>query len=119
MRSTTGAGRAAAARRSRPELVQMRRGANLELMAIGPEKMNVPGPKLILSPQQAKSVSEQAKRCSHVEVEDSGAGYLKVRSFDREGEPIDERWIDSDGFDRLRSLLRHDEDVHRSYPPGD
>ena len=88
-------------------------------MAIGPEKMNVPGPKLILSPQQAKSVSEQAKRCSHVEVEDSRAGYLKVRSFDREGEPIDERWIDSDGFDRLRSLLRHDEDVNRSYPPGD
>jgi hypothetical protein len=54
-----------------------------------------------------------------VEVEDSRAGYLKVRSFDREGEPIDERWIDSDGLDRLRSLLRHDEDVHRGYPPGD
>ena len=56
-------------------------------MAIGPEQMNVPGPKLILSPQQAKSVAEQAKRCSHVEVEDSRAGYLKVRSFDREGDP--------------------------------
>ncbi|HEY6637844.1 MAG TPA: hypothetical protein VIZ61_09215, partial [Solirubrobacterales bacterium] len=60
--------------------------------------MNVPGPKLILSPQQAKSVAEQAKRCSHVEVEESRAGYLKVRSFDLEGEPIDERWIDSDRF---------------------
>ena len=88
-------------------------------MAVGPEQMNVPGPKLILSPQQAKSVAEQARRCSHVEVEDSRAGFLKVRSFDREGEPIDERWIDSDGLDRLRSLLRHDEDDHRDYPPGD
>ena len=76
-------------------------------MAIRPEKMNVPGPKLILSPQQAKSVAEQAKRCSHVEVEDSRAGYLKVRSFDRKGEPVDERWVDSDGVDRLRWLLRH------------
>jgi hypothetical protein len=71
------------------------------------EETSVPGPKLTLSPQQAKSVAEMAKRGSHVEVEDSGAGYLKVRSFDSEGEPNDERWIDSDGFDRLRSLLRH------------
>jgi hypothetical protein len=54
-----------------------------------------------------------------VEVQDSRAGYLKVRSFDREGEPIDERWIDPDGLDRLRSLLRHDEDDYRDYPPGD
>ena len=67
----------------------------------------MPGSKLTLSPRQAKSVAELAKRCSYVELEDRGATYLEVRSFDREGEQIDERWIDSDGVDRLRWLLRH------------
>ena len=73
----------------------------------GPEEMNVPGPKLTLTTEQVKSVAEMAKRCSHLEIEDRGGGYLKVRSFDRKGEPIDERWVDSGGVDRLRWLLRH------------
>lgn len=64
-------------------------------------------PKFTLTTEQVRSVAELAKHCSHVEIEDRGAGYLKVKSFDREGELIDERWIDSDGFDRLRWLLRH------------
>jgi hypothetical protein len=73
----------------------------------GPEETNVPGPKLTLSPQQAKSVAELAKHCSYVELVDRASTYLEVRGFDRKGEQIDERWIDADGVDRLRWLLRH------------
>jgi hypothetical protein len=70
----------------------------------GPEEANVPGPKLTLTPEQAKSVAELADRCSWVEVEDRGAGYREVRSFDAEGEQVDTRRIYPDGFYGTKGL---------------
>ncbi|HLM32949.1 MAG TPA: hypothetical protein VK285_02690 [Gaiellaceae bacterium] len=62
-----------------------------------PEEMQVHGPRLALSPKQARSLAELAARCSYVEIEDCGAGYKEVRSFDAEGKQIDERMILPDG----------------------
>jgi hypothetical protein len=80
----------------------------------GPEETNVPGPKLSLSPRQAKSIAELASRCSYLEVEDRGAGYREVTLYDAEGEQIDTRSVFPDGFYGTKDLPER-----RDYPPGD
>ncbi|HEX7630211.1 MAG TPA: hypothetical protein VF431_07700, partial [Candidatus Methylomirabilis sp.] len=45
------------------------------------------------NPEQAKSVHELADRCSYVTVEERGASYLQVTTFDAEGAEIGGRRI--------------------------
>ena len=63
----------------------------------GPAETNVSGPKITLTPEQAKSVHEFADRCSYVTVEERGASYLQVTTFDAEGAEIGGRRIFPDG----------------------
>jgi hypothetical protein len=62
----------------------------------GPEESNVPGPKIKLTPEQARTVLDLAERCSYIWVEDRGDSYLKVTMFDPEGGQ-QERLIFQDG----------------------
>jgi hypothetical protein len=50
-----------------------------------------PGSTVGLAPKQAKAIAELAEHASYVEVEDRGAGYRAITSFDTDGDEID-RW---------------------------
>ena len=50
-----------------------------------------------LAPKQAKAIAELAEHAAYVEVEDRGAGYREITSFDTDGNEIDRRQVLPDG----------------------
>jgi hypothetical protein len=56
-----------------------------------------PDSKVGLAPKQAKAIAELAEHAAYVEVEDRGARYRAITSFDTNGHEIDRRQVFPDG----------------------
>ena len=60
-------------------------------------RKGAPGAIVGLAPKQARAVAGLAENASYVEVEDRGAGYRAITSFDQDGDEIDRRQLFPDG----------------------
>jgi hypothetical protein len=56
-----------------------------------------PRSMVALAPKQAMTIAELAEHAAYVEVEDRGAGYRAITSFDTDGDEIDRRQVFPDG----------------------
>jgi len=63
------------------------------------EEPEVPGPRVVLRPEQAQAVATLAERGT-VRVEDRGASWVYVTVFDSEGKTLEERLVPPDGGER-------------------